>query len=76
MTVAWFHGEVIKFPEDRKSMGRYLGPTRDNGTGMTAKVLMNDTELKEVMEAYDESVYPALGVTIMDDDYAGGITPE
>ena len=35
----WYHDSAISFPEDKKVLGRWLGPTIDIGPAMTGKIL-------------------------------------
>ena len=35
----WWHDQAAPFPQPKKTLGRYLGPTRDIGPVLTAKIL-------------------------------------
>jgi hypothetical protein len=38
----WWHDQMAAFPDPRQTLGRYLGPGRDVGSVMTAKILKSN----------------------------------
>ena len=41
----WWHDQMAPFPQPKKTLGRYLGPTKDIGPVMTAKILKSNGKI-------------------------------
>ena len=54
-----YYESATRFPEDKMSLGRYLGPSLDIGPAMTAKILKrngNTTHVSTYRALTDEEV--------------------
>ena len=44
----YFYDSEVKYPEDKWKLGRYLGPSRDIGPALTAKVLKHNGDVRHL----------------------------